>query len=197
MSLIPAFEIGVWNAWILQVLSFLILSAPELFMSKEEKERVNRGREDYPLSKTKKWLSLSTHVVIMPLAFIYSIFLPLKLGTAWLYVGLLIIALALVMSLMVTYNFAATPLGEPVTRGIFRILRHPAYLSGFLMYAGIGIACASWVLLLLAVLWIVFLHIAVPAEERFLLEKYGDAYREYMNRTPRWIGLPKLTDKAN
>jgi len=28
-------------------------------------------------------------------------------------------------------------------------------------------------------------------EERFYLKKYGDAYREYMNRTPRWIGIPK------
>jgi protein-S-isoprenylcysteine O-methyltransferase Ste14 len=194
MSLIPAFEIGIWNAWILQVLTFLAISAPSLFMSKEEKERVNRGSDTTMLSKltkTEKWLALSTHIVIMPLAFIYSIFLPLKLGTAWLYVGLLIFALALVMSLITTYNFAATPLGEPVTRGIYRISRHPIYLSGFLLYAGTGIACASWVLLLGAVLWIAFWQIAVPAEERFLLEKYGDAYREYMDRTPRWIGLPK------
>lgn len=195
MSLVPAFEIGVWNAWILQVLFFLILSATELFMSKEEKERLNRGKEDYPLSKTKKWLALSTHVVIMPLAFIYSIFLQLKLGTAWLYAGLPIFVLALVMTLMTTYNFAATPLGEPVTRGIYRISRHPIYLSGFVLYAGIGIACASWVLLLCAVLWIAFCQVAVPAEERFLLEKYGDAYRKYMNRTPRWLGLPKSTAK--
>jgi protein-S-isoprenylcysteine O-methyltransferase Ste14 len=195
VSLIPAFEIGVWNAWILQVLCFLILYAPNLFMSKEEKERVNRATEFTPLSKTEKWLALSTHVVIMPLAFIYSIFLPLKLGTAWLYVGLPIFILSLVMSLIVTYNFVATPLGEPVTRGIYRISRHPTYLSGFAMYVGIGIACASWVLLLLAVLWIVFWQIAVPAEERFLLEKYGNAYREYMSRTPRWIGLPKSKAK--
>ena len=195
MSLIPTFEIGVWNAWILQVFMFLVLSAPTIFMSKEEKERVNRGTESMPLSKTEKWLALSTHVVIMPLAFIYSIFLPLKLGTAWLYAGLPIFVLALVMTLMTTYNFAATPLGEPVTRGIYRISRHPIYLSGFVLYAGIGIACASWVLLLCAVLWIAFWQIVVSAEESFLLEKYGNAYREYMNRTPRWLGLPKSTAK--
>jgi protein-S-isoprenylcysteine O-methyltransferase Ste14 len=191
MSLIPAFEIGVWNAWILQVFFLIILSAPSLFMSKEEKEKVNRGMESMPLSKTEKWLALSTHAVIMPLAFIYSIFLPLKLGTAWLYAGLAIFVLGLVMTLMTTYNFAATPLGEPVTRGIYRISRHPIYLSGFVLYAGIGIACASWVLLLCAVLWIAFFQIVVPAEERFLLEKYGNAYRKYMNRTPRWLGRPK------
>jgi len=34
-------------------------------------------------------------------------------------------------------------------------------------------------------------HIAVKAEEPFLIEKYGSTYREYMNRTPRWMGKPK------
>jgi protein-S-isoprenylcysteine O-methyltransferase Ste14 len=95
------------------------------------------------------------------------------------------------MTVMVSINFAATPVDKPVTRGVYRISRHPVYLSGFLLYAGIGIAGASWVMLLLAVAWIVLWCIVVPAEERFLLEKYGDAYREYMNKTPRWIGIPK------
>jgi protein-S-isoprenylcysteine O-methyltransferase Ste14 len=45
------------------------------------------------------------------------------------------------------------------------------------------------------VLWIIFWQIAVPAEERFLLEKYGDAYREYMSKTPRWLGIPKSVAK--
>jgi protein-S-isoprenylcysteine O-methyltransferase Ste14 len=32
---------------------------------------------------------------------------------------------------------------------------------------------------------------SVAPEERGCLEKYGEAYRQYMNRTPRWIGLPR------
>jgi len=164
-------------------------------MSKETKERTKRATESFPFSrKTNKILALSTHAVIMPVIFVYSIFLPLKLGTAWLYAGLLIYALALLVSLAVSINFAATPSGEPVTRGVYRISRHPVYLSGFLLYSGMGIACASWVLLMLAVLWIVLFHIVIPDEERFLIKKYGEAYREYMDRTPRWIGLPKPVD---
>jgi len=30
----------------------------------------------------------------------------------------------------------------------------------------------------------------VVPEEQACLNKYGDAYREYMNRTPRWLGMP-------
>jgi protein-S-isoprenylcysteine O-methyltransferase Ste14 len=191
MSPIPAFDIGVWNAWILQAFFMLVMLTPDLVMGKKVKERTNRATQSIPLSKRDSRLSHSTHAVIMPLAAIYSIFLPLKIGTAWLYAGLVIYVLALVITVMVSVNFAATPVDKPVTRGVYRISRHPIYVSGFLLYVGMGIACASWVMLLLAVAWIVLWCIVVPAEERFLLEKYGDDYRDYMNRTPKYLGIPK------
>ena len=144
-----------------------------------------------PFKKTEKYLALSTHAVIMPVAFIYSIFLPLKIGTPWLYVGLPFFVVALVISVAAIFNAGATPADEPVTKGAYRISRHPIYLSGFLMYLSIAICCASWPVLLCAVLWIVFWYIAVPTEEKYLVEKYGEAYREYMDRTPRWLGIPK------
>jgi protein-S-isoprenylcysteine O-methyltransferase Ste14 len=58
-------------------------------------------------------------------------------------------------------------------------------------FIGIGIACASWLFLLLGAIAQILQNILLDAEERWCLEKYGDAYREYMNRTPRWIGIPK------
>jgi len=191
MSLIPAFELGVWNAWILQVLFFLTLIVPNCLMSKEGRKRMKRATQSVPLDRTHKILAYSTHVLIMPFTVIYSIFLPLKIGTVWLHVGLFIFALALAMSVITSVNFATTPLCEPVTKGVYRISRHPIYLSGFLLYTGIGIATASWIILLCAILWVVLFHIVLPLEEHFLLEKYGDTYREYTNKTPRWIGLPE------
>lgn len=164
-------------------------------MNKEAKQRTKRATQAVPFSKTEKVLAYSTHLVIMPFTVLYSIFLPLKMGTVWLYVGLPIYALALLMTLLTTMNYAMTPLEEPVTKGVYRYSRHPIYLAGFLLYTGIGIACASWVILLCAVLWIVFFYIVVPAEERFLLEKYSEAYRKYMDRIPRWIWLPKWREK--
>jgi protein-S-isoprenylcysteine O-methyltransferase Ste14 len=185
------FEIGLWNAWILQVLFFLTLSIPNLLMSKEARERTKRATQFVPLGGTQKIMAYSTHVLIMPFTVIYSIVLPLKIGTVSLYLGLLIFSAALVMTVMTTHSFATTPFNEPVTKGIYRISRHPTYLSGFLLYVGMGVACVSWVMTLCGVLWAVLWNSVVPAEERFLLEKYGESYREYMERTPRWIGVPK------
>jgi protein-S-isoprenylcysteine O-methyltransferase Ste14 len=197
MSLMPAFEIGIWNAWILQVLFYLSMFLPDFFLDKEARKKSKRMSQFPPFKKTEKILALSTHVIIMPVVFIYSIFLPLKIGTAWLYAGLPIFGVALVISITALFNIASAPVEKPLTKGVYKISRHPMYFSGFLMFIGVGISCASWVVLLLAVVWIVFWRIAVPAEEKFLIEKYGDSYRDYMNRIPRWIGIPKSSTPSS
>jgi protein-S-isoprenylcysteine O-methyltransferase Ste14 len=191
MSLVPAFDIGLWNAWILILLFFLSTIIPNTFLSEEGKKRNSMMGRFTTSNRTEKVLAWSTHLVIFPIVILYSIFLPLKLGAAWLYVGLLIFVIGLAMWVMTTLSVAKTPLDKTATQGPYRVSRHPMYFSGFLILVGIGIACASWVVILCAILWIVFFQIVVPSEERFLLEKSGDSYREYINRTPRWIGLPK------
>jgi protein-S-isoprenylcysteine O-methyltransferase Ste14 len=191
LSLIPVFQIGVWNAWILWIIMFLSMIIPDFFLDEEAKIRTKRASQFIPFRKKKeKILTLATHVAIMPCSIIYSIFLPLQLGTLWFYIGLVIFILSLGVSLMTTISFAITPVDKPVTTGIYRFSRHPIYLSGFLLFIGLGIATASWIMLLCAILWLVLFHIVLPAEEQFLLEKYGDSYREYMNKTPKWIGFP-------
>jgi protein-S-isoprenylcysteine O-methyltransferase Ste14 len=122
---------------------------------------------------------------------VYSVFLPIKLGTLWFYAGLTIWVLSMVISLISFVSFGTTPLDELVSKGTYRISRNPVFLSGFLADLGIGIACASWIYMLYAVIDLILMHFYARAEEHFLLEKYGDTFREYMNRTPRWIGIPK------
>ena len=52
-------------------------------------------------------------------------------------------------------------------------------------------AAVSWLFLLFTVVTIVLTRPEVKLEERYCLGKYGSAYREYMDRTPRWIGIPR------
>ena len=196
MRIVPVLELGVWNAWILQVAFILSMFIPDVVLDREARARSKRMSEFVPLNKTRKTLALASHAVIMPAVFIYSIFLPLKIGTTWLYAGLLLYSAALVISTAAIFNIASTPVDEPVTKGAYRISRHPMYISGFLLYAGTGIACASWAVMLCAALWMAIWLIVVPAEERFLLERYGDSYRDYMKRTPRWIGIHRAGEKA-
>ena len=145
-------------------------------------------------TKTEKKINaLST--VIFFLLLICSVFLPLPLGTAWFYTGLALFLIGSIMTEVVKIHWATTPLDQPITRGLYRYSRHPAYVAAFLQFIGVGIASASWLFLLLSVVSIIVdTRLAIP-EERYCLEKYGDAYREYMNRTPRWIVIPKSREK--
>jgi len=195
MSLIPAFQIGLWNAWILIALNVLTTMLPSLINKEGIARATGTGENAPPSSRTRKIVFLITHALIMPATMFYSIFLPLKLETAWLYIGLPICFLAMIISFMAGVSFATTPLDDPVTRGIYRISRHPIYLGGFLINVGVGIACASWIFIVCALLWIICMGIGVIEEERFLLQKYGDAYQQYLKRTPRWIGIPKSDKK--
>jgi len=126
---------------------------------------------------------------------VFSVFLPLKLDTVWFYIGLFIYLPGVIFDFMAGVGWATNPLDKPITRGVYRISRNPMDFGNFLAIIGIGIACASWIFLLLGIVIITLMNMQVVNEERFCLKKFGNAYREYMERTPRWIGIPKLKKK--
>jgi protein-S-isoprenylcysteine O-methyltransferase Ste14 len=188
MSLVPAFEIGVWNAWFFMIwLVIAFFLVPLNIIPKGREEGSDFTTE---FSKAQKYAIRSMHIIYL-LSIIYSIFVPLKLGTVWFYAGLPIYLLGLISYVMVWVGFATTPPDKLVTTGIYRYSRNPMQLSQAVIFLGVGIAAASWVFLLLAASYIVMPLFWVAAEERHCLKFYGDAYREYMNRTPRWLGIPK------
>jgi len=193
MSLIPAFEIGLWNAWIFTIWLLIVLFLGPLNIIPKGREEGSDFTAEF--SKMQKYVRHSMHIIHL-LLIIYSIFVPLKLGTVWFYAGLPIYLLGLVSYAMVWVGFATTPPDKPVTRGVYRYSRNPMYLSTIILFVGIGIATASWIFLLLPVVYMIMpLLRMVEAEERHCLKVYGDAYREYMKRTPRWIGIPKSEAK--
>lgn len=188
MSLIPAFEIGAWNAWIfmsvfiLQMLAVLLLG------------RGAWGRSSLPSGiKRSRWEKVNSFIgnSLWMLATVYSIFLPLKLGTAWFYVGLAVFLIGLIILVIATYNFATAPPEKPATRGVYTFSRHPLYISMITIYIGTGIASASWVFILVGLANILWVRTEAPLEERYCLERYNKDYKEYMGRTPRWIGIPQ------
>jgi len=188
VSLIPAFEIGVWNAWIFMLYILAHTTLLSLLFKNASKKIGSPSKLPYTESENR--INVFRHVILV-LAFIYSVFLPLRLVTAWFYIGLPVYLVGLIMYAIVMVNFATTPPDEPVIKGLYRYSRHPQYLTQSLMFIGIGIASASWVFLLFQIITMILINILAIPEERFCLDKYGDAYREYLNRTPRWVGVPR------
>ena len=181
MSAIPVFEICVWNAWILTAIFLCFFISSQFY--RKIGQRIHHGIAEKKLSNLT--------AVISVILWIYSIFLPLKIGTAWFYTGIFIYILGMLVGIMAVISIANTPLGKPFTRGMYSYSRNPLSVNAFLAFLGIGLASASWLYLLLLVILIFITYFMVAIEERSCIVKYGDAYREYMNRTPRWIGIPK------
>ena len=75
-----------------------------------------------------------------------------------------------------------------VTAGIHGWTRNPIYLGMFFVYGGTGIAARSpWTLILMLPLALTIRYGVVAREERYLEQRFGDAYRGYKARVRRWL----------
>jgi protein-S-isoprenylcysteine O-methyltransferase Ste14 len=81
-----------------------------------------------------------------------------------------------------------------VTHGPYRRIRHPIYTAGVTAFIAAGLMLRSWVPLALAALFVAWLPFRVRSEESRLLATFGDAYREYMGTTGRF--LPRFRPRA-
>jgi protein-S-isoprenylcysteine O-methyltransferase Ste14 len=193
MSLIPEFEIGVWNAWIFLVPYILVFGSSRLLLKRESLIKKESALWWPSPSYTRlERMYLQLFRVIMAILLLYSVFLPLAIGTVWFYAGLSVYLMGFAFIILAMLAFITTPVDKPNTTGIYSISRHPVYLGTFSIIIGICIASASWVSILLALISLAPMRNALMIpEERQCCERFGNAYSEYMNRTPRWIGIPK------
>ncbi len=76
-----------------------------------------------------------------------------------------------------------------VTHGPFALSRNPMFLSGLTTMLGWAIFYGSWVILALTIAgWCFSNFVKVPQEERALEARFGEEYRRYRQRVPRWLG---------
>jgi protein-S-isoprenylcysteine O-methyltransferase Ste14 len=75
-----------------------------------------------------------------------------------------------------------------VDTGPYRLVRHPSYSGALLTFLGTGLAMTNWGSLLVILLAVaVGYGYRVHVEEQALCTDLGDAYREYMTRSRRFI----------
>jgi len=186
MQIMPVFELGLWNAWILVAPMLIILFSDMRATAARESGKAG----DFQLNRRE---NIIMNVVFLPMvaSWVYAVFVPLQLGTVWLISGLVIYLFGTVFTFTAIRNFATSPEDRVITKGLYRFTRNPTYVGMILMHVGVAIACSSWLLLLLAAVLLILLNAVLPSEERYCLYRFGDEYQKYKNRTPRWIGLPK------
>ncbi len=73
---------------------------------------------------------------------------------------------------------------------VFRVVRHPIYLSEILLYLGLLLLNLSLAAAIVWVIAILFLHYISRYEERLLIARFDEEYEQYMREVPMWI--PRL-----
>jgi protein-S-isoprenylcysteine O-methyltransferase Ste14 len=102
------------------------------------------------------------------------------LGTTIYFIGYLFVMSAL-------HYFRITPIDQPVAGGPYRVSRNPQWVGLFLVFLGSAIATTVWFYIGTVVIVGFIYHIQILDEETACIEKYGESYREYMKRIPRYI----------
>lgn len=115
-------------------------------------------------------------------------------GTFWLGLGLIVIGIvirAIAMATLWRYFTVDVSIREGhelVDRGLYRVIRHPAYTGSLLSFLGLGIAFGNWLsVAIIAVATIAGFSYRISVEEAALIEHFGDRYRDYMRRSKRLI----------
>lgn len=112
------------------------------------------------------------------------------------YVGCLCIAVGVTIRLVAvatlkqqfTVQVAIVEKHALVDTGIYRIIRHPAYLGHLVSLLGIGLVLGNWVgLTALVVLPLVGILYRIQVEEMVLLGYFGSVYQAYISRTKRLL----------
>lgn len=82
--------------------------------------------------------------------------------------------------------YKSSPKEKLVTKGMYAYIRHPLYTGIVVSYVGAELVAGSW-------LWVSALFIFIPffyqarREEKFLMEKFGNQYKKYKEKTKMFL----------
>ena len=183
MKLIPALELGWFNGWILICFLYLAYGVVHIVFPKDVVIRLH----DRSGRRKRHKVAICTGSALAFVYFGLIIFTPLNIGSHVFIPGIVLYFLGLIGFVVALFDFKNAPIDRPVTKGLYRISRHPQQFMFFMAFIGVCIAIGSWLALFIQIISSLLLHARVVAEEKACLERYGDSYRVYMKHVPRYF----------
>lgn len=185
MDLLPTFQVGLLNGWIPFAIYFIGLVLLVSLYSKEARVWLFNNPQDenkniFVFIRLFGQLAMMAYIVMM-------VFTPIRIDTPAFLVGAIVYLIGLVFEMSALYYFRKTPVGQPVVKGPYRVSRNPQWLGLFLVLLGSAIAAGVWLYIGVVLIVGFIYHKQILDEEKACIKKYGDSYREYMRRIPRYF----------
>ena len=128
-------------------------------------------------------------------------FAPAPIGIPFLHLqlvkilGVLVASVGILIFVLAFFSFGDSwrigidrkTAGQLVTGGIFSVSRNPIYVAFDLLFIAIFLMNGTWFFLIFALLAILAVHSQTLREEKFLAQCYGEAYKQYRKKTPRYL----------
>jgi len=157
-------------------------------------------RREYNQLGKLSWFGLLVHVTMFGVNGVFVTMLiwgpdeiPPMRGLVWLGIPLIVVGLGIVCYAMDLFRQFSRWLGNDTpglaTGGLYSFSRNPQFVGYGLLILGVVIAWGrslGWIGLLS---YLVLAYFVARVEEGHLERVYGQSYRDYCSRVPRFIGL--------
>jgi protein-S-isoprenylcysteine O-methyltransferase Ste14 len=185
VEICPDQRIGLLNGWLLVAVFYLVFGTLLIIFPRQVVTRLYAR----PRLTSGETVRRILGVLLFLAWLLLTILTPLRHAGVVLSVGLALYACGLTGFVLALFSYAHTSADQPVTSGLYRVSRHPQQVMISLAFLGVSIAIGSWIAVGVIVLGVIGAHTKVVAEEQACLEKYGEPYRGYMERVPRYFLL--------
>lgn len=176
------FGIEIGNGWSLSLIYLAVSYIPMLLGGKAAKRLV-----DFSFASTMGKIHSFVIMLLSILFLAYPVFLKIQGGTFLFYTGLGLFVLSAIATITSFINYFSTPLNQTICKGMYKISRNPIYVSVTFMEFGMSLMCHSVIMAILLVVMLILQHFIILEEEKFCMEKYGERYREFKQKVPRYL----------
>ncbi len=119
--------------------------------------------------------------------FVYLGFIKITADPFWLYTGLVIYGLGILLCIQSVVDFAKPKESGINTAGLYHFSRNPMYIAYFIYFLGCALLTQSLILLVLLLAFQIATHWIILSEERWCIKKFGEEYIQYMHKVRRYI----------
>jgi len=185
MDFVPPLRLGVLNGWLLLAAYFLGLILSVVAFPADKRKKLFLEPQ-YPRGHPRWWALLLGRIAAISLV-VLTLFTPLRLGTYLSYAGVTLYGIGYIVVMVSLNDFKHAPADGVVTSGLYRYSRNPQWLGLVGVFMGTALAMGAVLHLILVLTLVAVYHFQILLEEEICTSAYGEKYRGYMSRVPRYL----------
>lgn len=171
------------NGFLLLIPFILIRFGLLSILSKDELKRAAFFAPLIGKEKVAYWFYQISSILL----FVYLFFLKITTDPHWLYAGLVIYGLGMPLCIASVSDFAKPAENGINLKGLYRVSRNPMYVAYFIYFLGCVLLTQSLPLFAILMVFQISAHWIILSEERWCIKKFGEEYKNYMNKVRRYI----------